>query len=236
MPALAVRTERLNVLRAHLAAPMATQPADLIRFVEAFFGDVLPGDLAQLSTADLLRIARFAWESAAVRAPGEPSLRLETLPADPEQPARRRMALCIVNDDMPFLVDSIIAELAARNLRVELIFHPIIDTRRDAHHQRIETAGPRENGIAPAGAVRESFIYVELERVGARARVELLDRLRGILGDVRRCVEDWRPMVDQLRAVGRELKNNPPPIPPNELQEVLALLDWLGAIPAKRRS
>jgi len=228
MSALAVRSERLEALRAHLSAPLVAQPTDLIRFVEAFFADVLPGDLAQLGTADLLRVARFAWESAAVRTPQAPTLRLETLPAHPDQPGRRRMALCIVNDDMPFLVDSIIAELTARNLRVELIFHPIVDTHRDDRHQRIETAGPRENGSPPAGAVRESFIYVELERVGARARVDLLARLRSILGDIRCCVEDWRPMVDQLKAVGRELKNNPPPIPPNELQEVLALLDWLG--------
>ncbi|HUC47607.1 MAG TPA: hypothetical protein VMR94_13715, partial [Hyphomicrobiaceae bacterium] len=36
----------------------------------------------------------------------------------------------ILNDDMPFLVDSVLGELQARGLTVRLLFHPIFRTQR----------------------------------------------------------------------------------------------------------
>src|SRR5262249_55723838 len=37
----------------------------------------------------------------------------------------------ILNDDMPFLLDSVLGELQARGLAVRLLFHPIFKTQRD---------------------------------------------------------------------------------------------------------
>ena len=42
------------------------------------------------------------------------------------------MIVEILNDDMPFLVDSVLGELQARGLAVRAIQHPIFKTRRDA--------------------------------------------------------------------------------------------------------
>ena len=55
----------------------------------------------------------------------------------------------IVNDDMPFLVDSVMAALAARNLSIRLVVHPIFAVVRDASGklQRI-VAGRRRRGAA----------------------------------------------------------------------------------------
>ena len=37
----------------------------------------------------------------------------------------------IVNDDMPFLVDSVMGELAERRLEVRLVAHPVLGVARD---------------------------------------------------------------------------------------------------------
>ena len=38
----------------------------------------------------------------------------------------------IANDDMPFLVDSVTAELNRQELTVHLVIHPVLQLRRDA--------------------------------------------------------------------------------------------------------
>src|SRR3954468_13490935 len=60
-------------------------------------------------------------------------------------------------DDLPFLVDSINAELNARALRVVRVTHRIVGVRRDARGRIEAIAHPRE-------AQRESVMHFELDR------------------------------------------------------------------------
>ncbi len=64
----------------------------------------------------------------------------------------------IVNDDMPFLFDSVMGELSERRLPVRLVTHPIFGVKRDA-------AGKLTGfGAADAaGSARESFIHIHVE-------------------------------------------------------------------------
>src|SRR5690606_27929037 len=102
------------------------------------------------------RIARFVRETGAVRQPGRPVLRLETLEG---APGRRRMALAIVNDDMPFLVDSVSAAIGAQGLTIERLLHPIVDVSRNGEG-RLQTIEVAAGDTAPMdGRLRESIIY-----------------------------------------------------------------------------
>ena len=47
----------------------------------------------------------------------------------------------LVNDDMPYLVDSVISALAAAGAVVHRVLHPILDVRRDAGGQLVEVLG-----------------------------------------------------------------------------------------------
>ena len=70
----------------------------------------LPGELHGFGGDERAEAARFVAVTAETRPAGAPVLTLEPMPAtDP----RRRMRLAIVNDDMPFLVDSIAATIGA---------------------------------------------------------------------------------------------------------------------------
>ena len=42
------------------------------------------------------------------------------------------MRLAIVNDDMPFLVDSIAAAIAGRDIAIDRLIHPVVKVTRDA--------------------------------------------------------------------------------------------------------
>ena len=116
----------------------------------------LPGELHDFGPAQVAEAARFVAATAATRAPGEAAIALEPIAGED---VRRRMRLAIVNDDMPFLVDSIAAAIARANLAVDRIIHPVVRAGRDAAGTLGEIGG--------AGKP-ESMIYIELERADAR--------------------------------------------------------------------
>ena len=71
-------------------------------------------------------------------------------------------------------------------------------------------------------------MHLEVDRLSDPvARAGLAEGIERVLGDVRAAVEDWKVMVAQLRAVIRELDEQPPPVPREELAESRAFLQWL---------
>jgi len=151
-------------------------------YLAALRGSALPGEGDDMDKAALADAAQFAARAALERAAETPSLLLEPIAADGTD---RRMRLAIINDDMPFLVDSTSQAVAAQGLAVHRILHPVVAVKRDAKGH-LQEAGE--------GGARESVIYIELERGDARARRRLLDGLESALRDVRAAVRDWRAM------------------------------------------
>jgi glutamate dehydrogenase len=151
-------------------------------YLAALRGSALPGEGDDMDKAALADASQFAARAALDRAPETPSLLLEPIAADGTD---RRMRLVIINDDMPFLVDSTSQAVAAQGLAVHRILHPVVAVKRDAKGH-LQEAGE--------GGTRESVIYIELERGDARARRRLLDGLEAALRDVRAAVRDWRAM------------------------------------------
>ena len=149
----------------------------------------LPEELRDFDAAARAAAADFLAQTAARRTDGKPMLALEPMAGDG---ARRRMRLAIVNDDMPFLVDSIAAAIAARDIAIDRIIHPVIRVSRDAQG-RLERIGDD-------GDPRESMIYIETERADARDRRDLIDDLTAALADVSAAVADWRAMQGVLIA------------------------------------
>ena len=214
---------------AKLAAPMpdAASLGNCNAALEsALFDAALPGEADGISAAARDGIVEFVAAAAARRAPGVPALALDTAPGSPTS-ARRRLALAIVNDDMPFLVDSVSAAITSAGLGIDLLLHPIVDVRRDADGSLTAVVGVAA-GAVPTGVSRESIIYIEFERAPAKARGELLDSVRGVLGDVRAAVGDWPAMLAMLRVTTRGLAENPPPVAPHVAAEANAFLDWLA--------
>jgi glutamate dehydrogenase len=155
-------------------------------YLAALRGSALPGEGDDLDHEALTDAAQFVARASIARTAGKPSLLLEPVAADGTD---RRMRLAIINDDMPFLVDSTSQAVAAQGLVVYRILHPVVAAKRDAKGQ-LQEAGDAQ----PGSAGRESVIYMELERGDARARRRLLDGLEEALGDVRAAVADWKAM------------------------------------------
>ncbi|MFS0773430.1 NAD-glutamate dehydrogenase domain-containing protein [Sphingomonas sp. 1P08PE] len=146
----------------------------------------LPGELRDFGPAEAEAAARFLASTAERRVPGEPAIALEPIATDD---VHRRMRVAIVNDDMPFLVDSVAAAITGHDIAIDRIIHPVVPVVRDADGL-LRSVGE--------GPTRESMIYLEMERADARERRDLLADLAAALADVRAAVTDWEALKRTL--------------------------------------
>jgi glutamate dehydrogenase len=130
----------------------------------------------------------------------------------------------IVNDDMPFLVDSVTMEVNRHGLTLHQIIHPIMLARRRDTGEFEEIPDARGEGANP-----ESLMHVEVDRVVSPEQLATLAADLGrVLGDVRRAVTDWKKMLERVGDALKEIERTHPPAPPDELLEGKAFLQWLA--------
>ena len=143
--------------------------------------------------ADRTGAAEFLLQAASARTPGKPHI--ELVSADEE---RRVMRIAVINDDMPFLVDSVAGALAALGVSIERLMHPVVAVERDDKGRivAIPKACPTDDDTA---CREESMIYIEAQRVDARARRMLTEWLDTVLADVRAAVEDWPALREAMQ-------------------------------------
>ncbi len=141
----------------------------------------------------------------------------------------------IVNDDMPFLVDSVMAELAERGVDVRLVVHPVFAVARDPEgrltdFKSADLKGPAPQSTPAPGVLRESFIHIHVGRIDDDAeRNAIVTALVQVLADVRLCVQDWRAMMRHLGDIIAGLKSGPLPLAADEVAEAMQFLEWLAA-------
>ena len=206
------------------ARSQKSERASLTTFARGYFERVDPEDIAARSVEDLYGALLSHWQFARKRESGAAKVRVFNPGAGEHGWASRHTVIEIVNDDMPFLVDSASMEVNRQGLTLHMIVHPIFAVERDSSGTP-KTIDVREN---KPDWPRESFMHIEVDRLAdPAARAELAAGIERVLGDVRAAVTDWKAMVAQLRAVIEEIDRQPPPLPREEVAENRAFLQWL---------
>ena len=186
-------------------------PQPLVESIrKALTQNALPGETQGLSRDAEREAAEFLAEVAAKRRKGELALKIESIGGEA---GKRRMRVGIVNDDMPFLVDSVANALASRQLTIHRLLHPVVCVDRDA-------AGKlsRVEQLCADKSRRESMMYLEMDRADARGRSELAADLKRVLSDVRLAVRDWTALQSRMREHAAAIKDT----------EGAALLNWFA--------
>ncbi len=154
--------------------------------------------------------------------------------------------LYIVTDDMPFLVDSVNAELVRQNAPIHLVLHPLfVVTRNRETGDLVKVARvPSHLGISSGDTAAmpnlshliaegdnashmESWIAVEIDLVGEDKRAELVKGITRVLGDVRAAVEDWPKMRTKALEISADLDRVANRAQIAELRQAQDLLRWL---------
>ena len=188
-----------------------------------------PADIAGRSPRDLAGAALSLWHFAGRRRPGQAKIRVYNPEATADGWTSPHTIVEIVNDDMPFLVDSATAAINAGDRVVHLVIHPVVTVERDPGGRLREIGEVDGRDIGEPPGLRESWMQIEISRELDPANLALLTQsLAGVLADVRAAVGDWGAMRQTLRALLDELPGPPAaPVAPAELGEVQDFLRWL---------
>jgi glutamate dehydrogenase len=219
------KAEMMEEVLEHVDAKAPAEQRSLLeRFVHAYFREVAPEDLSERRVDDLYGAALSHWTFARKRELNKPKVRVFNPAVEDHGWQSTHTIIEIVNDDMPFLVDSVTMEVNRHGLTLHLIVHPILFVRRQEGGELTEFHDDCEERM-----IAESFIHVEVDRIVAQDRITALaNGLMWVLGDVRRAVEDWRKMQAQIGETIAEVERSNPPVPSEEIEEGKAFLRWLA--------
>ncbi len=219
--------ERIDAVVAQASARLPDAQREAFRnFAHGYFQHVDTDDLTARASDDVVGALLSCWQFGAQREAGTPKLRVLSPSLAEHGWASRHSVIEIINDDMPFLVDTTTMLVNRQGLTLYLIVHPVLHVRRDAQGRLLE--------VLPAAsdtgeAARESWMHVEVDRlIDPQQRTELVEGLQRVLADVRVVVNDWKPMLAQLHAAIAELDAAPAALPAVEVAECREFLQWLA--------
>ncbi|WP_280396322.1 NAD-glutamate dehydrogenase [Nocardia brasiliensis] len=180
---------------------------DAAAVAASYFRGVRPESIATgAGTERARRILRQHLALAATRAPRTANVCVYRPGAD----SVLGVAIQIVNDDMPMLVDSVTAALRRLGATITEVIHPILDVARD-ESGRLRAIEPQHHTVASrtaggAAFAAESWMHVQLaDDVGLAILDEAERMLPHLLTDLRRVAQDTPAMDSTLAAVAAEL-------------------------------
>jgi len=222
--------EIIASLDAAQTSAATTDIENLKTFTHLLYSDLNEVDLRQSDPESLAALAREAFAFVYQRQRGAPDVRMSRSPSGPG--GAMRTVVHIVNDDMPFLVDSVLGEIIDRGLKLDWIAHPILHVGRDPDCRLVylddHTAKEPPVEEMPQSGL-ESVILVQLEDIPSEtARNVLQKAIVQTLEDVRAVVGDWKPMLARFREAVERYKTGHPPVPEDEREESIRFLEWIS--------
>lgn len=176
-------------------------------FLDQAFDDYVADEAPEVQGQDLAQLLAASWKHAEKRKHGQPP----SIEIHPLQTTGGRATgydlIRVVQDDRPFLVDSVMGELAEAGITVRALYHPVADE--------------------PGG--RESIILVIIDPVPQERRDALQGALMQTLEDVSTAVEDHAAMTALMGQAIADLKSAPATIDRSVIEENVAFLEWLKA-------
>ncbi|MEX5271075.1 NAD-glutamate dehydrogenase [Kocuria sabuli] len=205
------RTEALRVI------PQTPEWGGDRAWINEYYRHVPQEDLLARTEEQLRERADHHQEVGRVRAPGQIAVGVRQEDAT--------SVVFVVTEDVPYLVSTVSAEIAAKWGGARLVIHPVlVATRSEDTHELIElqqvpdfsasssgdtTALPSLASFRPSGGTRhvvESWISVELFRpISDETARQLEERLSTLLQDVQRVDEDQEQLRARVEQLAGEL-------------------------------
>ena len=213
-----------NIVASRVRSKVLKKPADTRRFLEQYFADVPVDDLIGRDEKIMARAALEHLEFGAKRRRGQALLRIFNPTENSHGYKSKFTFIEMINDDMPFLVDSVAAAINRHNLSVHITVHPIISVLRDSKGTLTGIAAPKNDK-----ARRESYVRFAIDRESDAETLKVLRmEISKVLADVRVAVRDWGKMKRRMLETRDLLENGPKGVDPLLRTESQALLDWMA--------
>ena len=216
--------------------PAGCTPEDLPALLQRYYWSEPAAEVLGHDPVELAELALGHLRLAEVRPAGSATVAAHHLPDGKIRGggAGGNTVVRLVTDDMPYLVDSVTAEVIRQGFGLAHIVHPVVVVRRDLRGRILAFCDSNVvNGCGP-DALTESWMAVVLDGpLDEEAGADLVAGLRTVLDDVRAVDED----SDRLRARVLELAGRLDELatgtgeyaePADDPAEAAALLRWLA--------
>ena len=210
-----------QLIAAIVAAAPKPANASRAKFLERFYAHSTILNLQSLSAQRAAEIAIACEKFYTSRPKKGPKISVDQIKTKDGDRTITRTQLMILNDDKPFLVDSLSALFTSLGLTIHLIFHPLLETTRDA---KGAVAAAKKSGNV------ESLIYVELSPLPTTLdEAQLTAKIQHVLQHVYAAVSDWAEMRDRVQVLAEKFTGTIPGVAKEEVVETRDLLLWLAS-------
>jgi glutamate dehydrogenase len=194
-------------------------------FLLHYYDFVDASDLQSRGIADLYGAAMAHWQTAQRFVPGSERLRVYNPILEQHGWHSDHTVIEIVNDDMPFLVDSVSMAVNRLGLALHSVVHPVFRIWR-GNDGSIVRVGLGAADAADPHSQLASFIHFEVDRCDAANLEALRGDIAKVLVDVRASVEDWPRIVEIARETVKEMKAHETGA---DAAEARAFVEWMVA-------
>ena len=198
------------------SGPTALEPIES-EFLELALEDYVADETPELKPEDFAVLLADFWRFGETRDPrAGPTIRIRQAKGAGGKPLNYDV-LEIVQDDAPFLVDSVMGELGEQGVSVRAMFHPLLCIDRS----------PKGKRVPDTDKVRESTIMVITDPTSEDRRAAIVQGLKDTLAGVREAVRDWGGMAAMMNQAVAGLEKNAGGADPALVKEAVAFLRWL---------
>ncbi|MEY3107293.1 MAG: NAD-specific glutamate dehydrogenase, partial [Pseudomonadota bacterium] len=170
-------------------------------FIKQFFTRVLNHNIYGCNYVELHNIAIQTYSFIAKRQKQEIKVRLYNPSLKKDGWVSDYSILEILNQDMPFIIDSINVELQKQGITIHRIIHPILTIKRQKSGELIEVNDFDNNSTS-----NESIIHYQITKINTKELAKKIEaNLLELLTIIRFAVEDWQVMLTRLQNVTANL-------------------------------
>lgn len=220
------KTDMLKQLEAMVTERLPGKRSEpLVRFIGGYFAHVAEADLLQWRLDDLYGATLAVWQFMQDRSRGETLIRVFNPDYERHGWQSTHTVIEVLQDDMPFIVDSLRMELNRRNLAIHAILNAVFSTRRDGQGKLQELL---ERGSRAKGVCQESLLAIEVDRhTDPQQLAELGQALREVLDEVKASVTDFEGMLARADQLLKGYAQVPEGFAAEDVEETRDFIRWL---------
>ncbi len=217
------RADIIEKLEALIKQRLPVAESKIIKeFLAQYYLGVSPNDLREKSIEELYGALLAQWQFIYTRKPGESKIRVYNPQIEANGWQSVHTIIEIVQENKPFILDTIRLALKSLDINVRLIIHAegIKITRNNVG--KIVAI----NDLNSQNAIAEAPIFIEIDRQSdAKKLKEIQEKLTLVLNDVDMMVNDWQRMLNKLNDTITSLEAQQPAT--DQLIEIIVFLRWL---------
>ncbi len=202
-----------------------TEAKKVTEFVFQFFGSLPMEEITGKRFSDIYGAVLASWKFLQHDNKKHPKVRVFNPGLEEDGWQSTHTVIAVLDQNIPFLIDSIRMVLNERELSVHSIQHSVLEVERDKTGN-LKKLLPRQADTSSDSA--ESLMFIEVDRHNeAKHLDELKTAIETVIEEVRVAVNDYSDMRDSAEALIKQFTKLPKSFPAEEVSEAGEFIKWM---------